>query len=131
MHVETKYFLIFENILRTRNNFRILQVLLCTIFYKSSGTFNETFLTLSLLAHIFSKKTSWFLFLNKSQVQKSVDGITCFSALSKNENSKASRLIVGTRPPPFQCCPSLSVWCVFFVYLHHFFQHYLCFTGRT
>ena len=33
----------------------------------------------------------------------------------------------------FQCYLSLSVWCVSmcFVYLHHLYHYYLCFTGRT
>ena len=50
-------------------------------------------------------------------------------ALSKNKNSKASRLIVG--PPSFKCYLYLSVWCVCFVCLHHFYRYYMCFTGRT
>ena len=46
------------------------------------------------------KNPSWFLFLNKSQVQKSVDVLTCFSCtVRKNKNSKASRPIVGPPPP--------------------------------
>ena len=43
---------------------------------------------------------------------------------------------------PFKYYRSLSVWCVYvcvyvcvciclFVYLHHFYQMFLCFTGRT
>ena len=28
----------------------------------------------------------------------------------------------------FQCYLSLSVWCVCFVYLHHSYQYYMCFT---
>ena len=30
----------------------------------------------------------------------------------------------------FQYYPSLSVWCVYFVFLHHFYQHYLYFTEQ-
>ena len=53
------------------------QVLLRTIFYKMSGTFNETYLTLSSLARISFSKSSGFLFIDKSQVEKSVDVISC------------------------------------------------------
>lgn len=31
----------------------------------------------------------------------------------------------------FQCYLFLSVWCLCFVYFHHFCQYYLSFTGRT
>ena len=89
MHVETKYFLIFENILRTRNNFRILQVLLSTIFYKSSGTFNETFLTLSLLAHIFSKKNpAGFCFLINLKFKKMLTALLAFLHCQKMKIQK-------------------------------------------
>ena len=95
MHLETRYFFIFKNILGT-----FFQVMLSTIFYKVSGRFNVT-LTLSLLAYFFSKN-SLFLFLNKSQVQKSVDVFTCFFF-----------------PPPFfQCYLSLSVWCVCVLFIY-------------
>ena len=108
------------------------QVLLSTIFYKRSGTFNETFLTLSSVAYnIFSKKNSWFLFLNKSEVQKSVQVITCFSYTVRKQKFKSIQVHSWTPAPFFQCYLFLSVWCVCFVYLHHFYQYYLCFAGRT
>ena len=37
-------------------------------------------------------------------------------ALSKNQTSKASKLIVGLPHPPFRCYPSLSLWFVFFAF---------------
>ena len=53
VHVENSYFLIFQNILGTTKNFQnrrdFFQVLLGTILYKRSGTFDETFLTWSSL----------------------------------------------------------------------------------
>ena len=75
------------------------QVLFSIIFYKKSGTFNETVLTLT--CNIFLRK-SWFLCTDKSQVQNSGDVIACFFfALSKNnKNLEAVRLIVGPPPPP-------------------------------
>ena len=92
------------------------QVLLSTIFYRKSGTFNKTFLTQSsLTCNIFSKR-SWFLFSDKSQVQKSGNLITCFFCNVKNKNSEAARLIVGTSPPPFPVLSfSKCLVCVFFV----------------
>ena len=71
----------------------LFQVLLSTIFDKKSGTFNDTFLTWSLLTcKIFSKK-SWFLSSDKSHIQKS-GNVTASFALSKNKkNSKPTRLI--------------------------------------
>ena len=66
--------------------------MLITVIYKVSGTFNET-LTLSSLAYV-SSENSLFLFLDKSQVQKSVDVITCSFYPVKTKNSEAS--IVGT-----------------------------------
>ena len=53
MHVETRYFLIFQNVLGTTKNFGnqmdFFQVLLSTIFYKKVGTFIErTYLHLNL-----------------------------------------------------------------------------------
>ena len=122
MHVENRYFFIFQNILETKKNFRNLltffQILLSTIFYKKSGTFNETFLNWSsLTCNIFSKK-SWFLFSDKSQVQKSGDIITCFFCTVKNKNSDTARLIIGT-PSPFSSVIFLKVFGVyvfFFIY---------------
>ena len=104
MHVETRYFFIFENILITAKNFRNRRkVLLTTIFYKSSGTFNETW-TLILLAYNIFSKNSWFLFLDKSQVQNSVDFTTCFSCTVKEQNIKSIQAHSWTPPPhPFQC----------------------------
>ena len=134
MHVESSYFLIFQNILGTKKNFRnrkdFFQVLLGTILYKRSGTFNETFLTWSsLTCNIFSIK-SWFLFSDNSHAQKSGDVITCFFCTVKNKTSEAARLIVGN-PPPYSVLSFSKCLCLCLVYLHHFHQCYLCFTGRT
>ena len=142
MHAETSvcvcvfflFFFDFQNILRITKTFRnrwdFFQILLSTIFYERSGTFNEILSWSSLAWNIFSK--IWFLFSDKSQVQKSGDVITCFL---KNKTSEGSRLIVWNPLTTFfQCYLSLGVWCVFdecFVYLHHFYQYYLCFTART
>ena len=106
------------------------QVLLSTIFYKTSSLFNETFLTwISLTYNIFSKKR-WFLFTDKLHVQKSGDFRNClfWAVKRKIQKQPGSQL----EPyPPFQCYLSLSVWCVCFVYLHHFYQCYSCFKDRT
>ena len=72
MHVEISYFFIFQNTLRSTNNFRndrdFFEVLSSTFFYKMSGTLNEVFFTWSLLKlDIFSQK-SQFLYSKKSQV---------------------------------------------------------------
>ena len=87
--VETRYFLIFQNILGATKNFSIagtfFQILLSTIFYKKSGTFNEASLSwTSLTWNIFSKKRC-VLCRDKSQVQKSCDIIVCFFVLSKKQ----------------------------------------------
>ena len=118
MHVETTYFFVFENVLVITKNFRnfrkFFQVLLSTIFYKWSGTFSETFSTLSSLVYnIFLKKTVGFCLLINLKFEKVLTSLLASLALSKNKNSKASRLVVGL--PPFHCYPCLSVWCVFFV----------------
>ena len=115
MHVETRYFLIFQNIFRIKN-FRN-----CTNFFSGSpkyyflGTFNEIFLTFSSLACNIFSKNSWFLFLDKLQVQKNVNVITCFFC-----NVIKQKLRSNWNPPPHltpphhcQCYISLSVWCVF------------------
>ena len=74
------FFFDFQNILRITKTFRnrwdFFQILLSTIFYERSGTFNEILSWSSLAWNIFSK--IWFLFSDKSQVQKSGDVITCF-----------------------------------------------------
>ena len=89
--------------------------MLSTIFYKVSGRFNVT-LTLSLLAYFFSKN-SLFLFLNKSQVQKSVDVFTCFFFTVKKRKFRSVRS--WNLPPPFfQCYLSLSVWCVCVLFIY-------------
>ena len=119
--------MIFQNILGIKN-FRNLTNFFSGspkyYFLERSGTFltfNETFVTLSsLTCNIFSKN-SWFLFLEKSQVQKTVDVITCFfCTVKKNKDSEASRLIVGTSPvtPPFPVLYfSKCLVCVLFIYI--------------
>ena len=119
MLVKTRYFFDFLKYLRnykefSKSQYPFFQVLLSTISYKGSSKFNETFLK-------FSQKTAGFFFLTS---------LLASFAPPKNKNSKAS--IVGILPPPlsFPCYLSLSVWCVY-VYLHHFYQCYLYFTGRA
>ena len=100
------------------------QVLLSTIFYKRSGTFNET-LTLSSLAYIFSKN-SWFLFLDKSQVQKNVDVITCFSCTVKKQKFKSIQAHSWTPHFPmlsFSKC-LVCVFCLFTPFLSVLFVFY-------
>ena len=115
MHVETGYFFIFGNILITAKNFRNRRkVLLTTIFYKSSGTFNETW-TLILLAYNIFSKNSWFLFLDKSQVQKNVDFITCFSCTVKKQNFKSIQTHSWTPLSNVNFCLFTSFLLVLFV----------------
>ena len=106
MYVETSYFLIFQNILGTknfRNRMNLFSSSAKYYFYKRSVTFNETFLTLSSLACNIFTKDSCFLLLDISQVQKSVDVITCFFCTVKKQKFRSIH----------QCCLSLSVWCLF------------------
>ena len=111
IHVETRYFLIFQNIVGTAKNFQNVGTLLSTIFYKVSGILNET-LTLTSLAYIFSKN-SLFLFLDKSQIQKSANVITCFFCTVRKQKFRSVHTTIQNPPPhSFQCYLSLSVWCV-------------------
>ena len=91
------------------------QFLLSTIFCKRSGTFSETFLTLSLLEYnIFSKNPSGFCFLINLKMS-----LPFSSALIKKKKFKSIQAHCWTHPPPpFQCYLSLSVWyvCVLFIY---------------
>ena len=130
MHVDTRYFLIFQNILGTKN-FEItgtfFQALLSTVFYKKSDIFNETFLILSSLAcNIFSKKKkkknpAGFCSLINLKLKKLFTPLLNSFALSKNKNSESCRLIIGSSLP-FQCYLSLSLSSVCLVHLHHFYQ---------
>ena len=136
MHVEIRHFFIFENVLRTTKNFRNHRNFFSSsvkyYFLQKVRYIQWNFLTLSSVAYtIFSKKPSWFLFLNKSEVQKSVQVITCFSYTFRKQKFKSIQVHSWTPVPFFQCYLFLSVWCVCFVYLHHFYQYYLCFAGRT
>ena len=85
--------MIFQKIFGTTKNFQIagmfFQVLVSTIFYQGSGTFNETFVILSSLAYNIFSKNSWFPFLGKSQVQKSVNIITCFFCTVKKQKFRS------------------------------------------
>ena len=56
-----------------------------------SGTFNETFLTLSSLARISFSKSSRILFVDKSQVEKSVDVISCLFCTAKKKKKKKKK----------------------------------------
>ena len=121
MHVETRSFLIFQNILGTKNfqnHMNFFQVPLSTIFYKKSGTFIET-LNLSLLACNNFPKNSWFLFLDKSQVQKSVDVITCFFCIAKKQKFISTQANNWNPAPQFPF-PVLSfskcLVCFMFIY---------------
>ena len=66
------------------------QVLLSTIFYKTLGTFYETFLT----CNIFFKK-GCFLFSDKSQVEKSGDVIISFFCTIKNQKCRSNQAHSG------------------------------------
>ena len=89
MYVEPSYFLIFQNILGTKNFRNRMN------FFSSSA--NYYFLhkvryiqwnVVNFDLETISSKNSWFLFLDKSQVQKSVDVITCFSCTVKKQKFK-------------------------------------------
>ena len=69
--------------------------MLSTIFCEVSGTFSETLLTLMSLAYKIFSKNSWFLFLDKSQVQKVFMSLLASFTLSKNKNTEESIV----RPP--------------------------------
>ena len=92
--------------------------------YYFLGTFNETFLTLSSLACNIFSKNSWFLFLDKFQVQKSVDVITCFFCNVKKQKFRSiqahswnSHPPHPTPPPPFPVLYfSKYLVCVLFIY---------------
>ena len=80
---------------------------------------NETLSWSSLACNIFAKV--WFLFSDKSQVQKSGDVITCFFCTVKKQNFRSIQAHSWKPPSPFfQCCLSRGVWCVlvyvFFIY---------------
>ena len=114
MHAETRYFLIFQNILRTKN-FRNRMNFFSNsgvVFYERSGTFNEAILTLSLLACNIFSKNSWFLFLDKSYGQRSFDVTTCFFCTFKKQKCRSIQ-DHSWNPLHLQCYLSLSVWCVF------------------
>ena len=121
MHVGTSYFLIFEKI--------FFQIILSIIFYKRLDTFNETFLTLSFLAYnIFSKNPRWFLFLDKSPVQKSVDIITCFSCTVKKTNFKSIQAHNWT--PQFSMLSFSKCLKCAFRFLRLFYQYYTTSTSE-
>ena len=98
MHVETRYFNFWKNLWNYKKIFKsqeLFHVLLSTIFYKRSGTFNETCLTLSSLAwNILSKKAAGFCFLINLKFKKVSTSLLASLALPK-----ASRLIVGYPAP--------------------------------
>ena len=132
MDVETRYFLIFKDILRTAKNFgnhgKLFFKFCLVLFYKK------------LHVHIIfcKKKTnkinsnSWFLFLDKFQVQKGVDVITYFSCTVKKQKFKSIQAHSWTLPPnPFPMLSFSKCLVCFLVYLHHFDQYYLFFTGGT
>ena len=120
MHVETRYFLIFQNILGSTKNFRNQMDFFSSsakyYFLQKVGTFIETLILTwsSLASNIFSKKS--FCFLINLKFKKVVTSLLAAFALSKNKISEASRLIVGPSPFSFQCYLSLSVWCILFIY---------------
>ena len=107
MDVETRYFLIFQNILGTTKNFRnrrdLFQILLSSIFYKKSDTFSEIFLTWSFLTNDIFWKKNWLLCSDKCQVQKGGDVIACFfCTIKKKKKFKSSQADSwDPRPPPF------------------------------
>ena len=89
-----------------------LQIRISTIFDKKSGKLNETFLTwTSLTCNIVSRK-SWYLFIDKSQVQNSGDFITSFFLTVKNKKFRKARPMVRTPTPQ-----SPVLFCVFTLFL--------------
>ena len=102
-----------------------MQVILSTIFYKVSGILNET-LTLTSLVYIFSKN-SLFLFLDKSQIHKSVNVITCFFCTVRKQKFRSVHTTIQNPPPhSFQCYLSLSVWCVCVLFIYTIFISIIC-----
>ena len=84
MRVQTKYFLIFQNILSL--NFQGL------FLYPTKGTLNKKFFTWSSLTCDIFSENSWFLCSDKSQVQKSDDVIAClFCTIKKKQKKQTSR----------------------------------------
>ena len=85
---------------------------------------NETLSWSSLACNIFAK--IWFLFSDKSQVQKSGDVITCFFRTVKKQNFRSIQ--AHSWKPPFPLFSMLSFsrflvcFGVCFLYLHHFYQ---------
>ena len=72
---------------------------------------------MSLLACNIFSKNSWFMFLDKSQVHKSVDVIICFFCTVKKQKFRSIQAYSWNPCPHHhhsQCCISLSVWCVFY-----------------
>ena len=117
--------MIFQNIVGTTKNFQNAGTLLSTIFYKVSGILNET-LTLTSLAYIFSKN-SLFLFLDKSQIQKSANVITCFFCTVRKQKFRSVDTTIQNPPPhSFQCYLSLSVWCVCVLFIYTIFISIIC-----
>ena len=102
MHVEVRHFLIFENILISAKNFWN-----CRNFFSSSAVYYF------LQKFRYIKKNSWFLFLDKSQVQKSVDAIICFSCTVKKLNFKSIQAHSGPLPPFPILSFSKSLVCIF------------------
>ena len=114
MHVETRYFFYFGKCLRNNKEFSKLQEVFCrfckVLFcYKRSGTFSETFLTLSLFAcNIFSRKeTVGLSFLINLKFRK------VYCQKTKIQKHPGSQLDPTSH---FQCYLSLSVWCVSIIF---------------
>ena len=90
MHVETRYFLIFQNILGSTKNFRNQMDFFSSsakyYFLQKVGTFIETFILTwsSLASNIFSKKS--FCFLINLKFKKVVTSLLASLALSKKQN---------------------------------------------
>ena len=127
MHIEIRYFLIYENILRTIKNFRnhrnFFQVLLNTIFCKSTGTFNQTFLILSLLAY--NTFSAGFCFL--INLKFNLDFISCFSLTVKKQKFKNIQVHGWT---PFSML-TFSKCLVFFCLFTPFLSVLSVFHGRN
>ena len=94
MHVETRYFLVFQNILgikkfRNRTNFFSGSPKYYFLQKVRYIQWNDLNVPLSSLALNIFSKNSWFLFLDKFQVQKGVDVITCFFCTVKKQKFRS------------------------------------------
>ena len=126
-------FFIFENVIGTTKNFRNRRK-----FFSSSGKYyflqNVRYIQWNLNFEIvsiyyFLRKTAGSCFLINLKLKNVLTAL--LASLVKKQKFKSIQAH-SLNPPPFQMLslPKCLV-CVCFVYLHHFYQYYLCFAGRT